>query len=146
MGLLPDSILEAVGDSLLTAPDRYAYTVSVPRMYNIVGRERVKALPSKKWQEAWDAHRQQQAARAAQEKKKKAEKWEEAKREYDSVGGTPFHGVRAIAKKHNVFMSRLRRCADCNTKRHHGYDTDSSALGGDSGSDDSWDGDSNATM
>ena len=146
MGLLPDPILEGVGDCLLTAGDRYAYTVSVPRMYSIVGREGVKALRSEKWQEAWEARRQQQAARAAQEKKKKAEKWEEAKREYDSVGGTPFHGVRAIAKKHNVFISRLRRYADRNVKRHHGYDTDSSALGGDSGSDDSWDGDSDATM
>ena len=70
MGLLPDSILEGVGDSLLTAADRYAYTVSVPRMYNIVGRERVKALHSEKWQEAWEARHQQQAARAAQEKQK----------------------------------------------------------------------------
>ena len=79
-------------------------------------------------------------------KKKKAQKWEEAKWEYDSVGGTPFHGVRAIVKKHNVFISLLRRFADHNPKRHHGYDTDSSALGGDSGSDGSWDGDSDATM
>ena len=46
MGLLPDPILEGVGDSLLTATDRCAYTVSVPRMYNIVGREGVKALRS----------------------------------------------------------------------------------------------------
>ena len=30
MGLLPDPILEGVGDSLLTAGDRCAYTVSVP--------------------------------------------------------------------------------------------------------------------
>ena len=52
MGLLPDSILEGVGDSLLTVADRYAYTVSVPHMYNIVGRERVKALLPEKWQEA----------------------------------------------------------------------------------------------
>ena len=37
-GLLPNSILEGVGDSLFTATDRYAYSVSVPRMYNIVGR------------------------------------------------------------------------------------------------------------
>ena len=74
MGLLPDSILEGVGDSLLTAADRYAYTVSVPRMYNIVGREWVKALRSKKWQEAWEARQQQQAARAAEEKKKKSRK------------------------------------------------------------------------
>ena len=146
MGLLPDSILEGVGDCLLTAADRYAYTVSVPRMYNIVGREGVKALRSEAWDEAWEARRQQQAVRATQAKKKKAQKWEEAEREYDSVGGTPFHGVRAIAKKHNVFITRLRRYVDHNAKRHHGYDTDSSALGGDSGSDDSWDGDSDATM
>ena len=52
MSLLPDPILEGVGDSLLTAADRYAYTVSVPCMYKIVGREGVKALRSKKWQEA----------------------------------------------------------------------------------------------
>ena len=146
MGLLPDPILEGVGDSLLTAADRCAYTVSVPRMYNIVGREGVKALRSEAWDEAWEARRQQQAARAAQEKKKKAQKWEEAKREFDSVGGTPFNGVRAIAKKHNVAITRLRRYADRSAKRHHVYDTDSSALGGDSGSDDSWDGDSDATM
>ena len=73
MSLLPDPILEGVGDSLLTAGDRYAYTLSVPRMYNIVGRERVKALRSQKWQEAWEARRQQQAARVAQDKKKNAE-------------------------------------------------------------------------
>ena len=87
MSLLPDPILEGFGDSLLTAGDRYAYTVSVPRMYNIVGRQGVKALHSKKWQEAWEAHCQQQAARAVQDKKKKAENWEKAKRQYDSIGG-----------------------------------------------------------
>ena len=65
MGLLPDPILEGVGDSLLTVADRCAYTVSVPRMYNIVGREGVKALRSEAWDEAWEARRQQQAARAA---------------------------------------------------------------------------------
>ena len=54
MSLLPDPILEGVGDSLFTATDRCAYTVSVPRMYKIVGREGVKALRSKKWQEAWE--------------------------------------------------------------------------------------------
>ena len=71
MTLLPDPILEGVGDSLLTATDRCAYTISVPRMYKIVGREGVKALQSEKWQEAWEACRQQQSMRAAQEKKKK---------------------------------------------------------------------------
>ena len=79
-------------------------------------------------------------------KKNEAEKWEEAKREFDSVGGTPFNGVRAIVKEHNVAIARLRRYAHRSAKRHHGYDTDSSALGGDSGSDDSGDGDSDATM
>ena len=74
MSLLPDPILEGVGDSLLTATDRCAYTVSVPRMYKIVGREGVKALRSEKWQEAWEARRQQQAARAAQEKRNKKHK------------------------------------------------------------------------
>ena len=49
-------------------------------------------------------------------KKQKAKKWEEAKREYDSVGGTPFHGVRAIAKKHNVFISPLKRIYICLTE------------------------------
>ena len=49
MTMLPDPILEGVGDSLLTATDRCAYTVSVPRMYKIVGREGVKALRSEKW-------------------------------------------------------------------------------------------------
>ena len=68
------------------------------------------------------------------------------KREYDSIGGTPFNGVRAIAKKHNVFISRLRCYGGRNAKRHHGYDTESSALVSDSGSDDSGDGDSDATM
>ena len=88
MGLLPDPILEGVGDSLLTAADRCAYTVSVPRMYNIVGRAGVKALCSEKWQEALETRRQQQAARAAQDKKRNAENWEKAKRQYDSVGAT----------------------------------------------------------
>ena len=41
MSLLPNPILEGVGDSLLTAADRYAYTVGVPHMYKIVGREGV---------------------------------------------------------------------------------------------------------
>ena len=146
MSLLPDPILEGVGDSLMSVADRYAYTVSVPRMYRIVGREGVKALNSKKWQEAWEALHQQQAVRAAQEKKKKEQNWEKAKRDYDSFGGTPFHGFKAIAQENSVSAARLKRYVDRNAKRHHGYDTDSSALVSDSGSDDSWDGDSDATM
>ena len=146
MSLLPDPILEGVGDSLLTATDRCAYTVNVPRMFKIVGREGVKALRSEKWQEAWEAHHQQQAARAAQDKKKKAENWEKANRQYDSVRGTPFNRVRAIAREHDVAIACLRHYVDRCTKRHHGYDTDSSALVSDSGSDDSGDGDSDAAM
>ena len=137
--------MEGGGDSLCSAAYRYTYTVSVPNMYYIVGRERVDALRAEFWQEAWEAHHQQEAVRAAQ-KKKQAEDWEKAKREFDSVRGTPFNGVRAIAKRHNVPKARLKCYADHNTKRNHGYDTDCSALGGDSGSDDSWDGDSDATM
>ena len=145
-GLLPDSILEGVGDSFFTTRDRYAYTVSVPNMYNTVGKERVEALRSECWQETWEACRQQQATRATQEKKKQAENWEKAKREFDYVGRTPFHGVMAIAKKHDVSRARLKCYANQNVTRNHGYDTDSSALVSDSGSDDSWDGDSGATM
>ena len=141
MTLLPDPILEGVGDSLLTVADRCAYTISVPRMYNIVGREGVNALRS----EAWEAHHKQQAMRAAQKKEKEAQKWEEAKREFDSVGGTPFNGVRAIAKRKRVSAARLKRYADRCAKHHHSYDTDSSALVSDSGSDDPGDGDSDAT-
>ena len=80
------------------------------------------------------------------EKKKQAEDWEKAKWEFDSVGGTQFNGVRAIAKRHNVAVASLKCYAHCNTKRNHGYDTDYSTLGGDSGSDDSWDGNSDVTM
>ena len=94
MGLLPDPILEGVGDSLLTAADRCAYTVSVPRMYNIVGREGVKALRSEAWDEAWEARRQQQAARAAEEKKKNAQKWEEAKGNLILLGGPHLMGLK----------------------------------------------------
>ena len=93
MGLLPDSILEGVGDSLLTAGDRYAYIVSVPRMYNIVGREQVKALCSEKWQEAWEAHRQQQAARAAEEKKKREKNGRKRSGNMIQLGGPHFMGL-----------------------------------------------------
>ena len=51
-------------------------------MYNIVGRERVDALRSEFWQEAWEARRQQEAMRAIVKKKKEAQNWEKAKREF----------------------------------------------------------------
>ena len=49
-------------------------------------------------------------------------------------------------REHDVVIARLRRYADRCVKLYHGYDTDSSALVSDSGSDDSLDGDSDATM
>ena len=93
MSLLPDPILEGVGDSLLTAADRYAYTVSVPRMYKIVGREGVKALHSEKWQEAWEARRQKQAARAVQEKNKKQKNGRKQSGNMILLGGPHFTGL-----------------------------------------------------
>ena len=72
-GLLPNSILEGFGDSLCSSEDRYTYTISVPNMYNIVGRERVAALCSECWHEAWQASCKQQAMRAIERKKKEAE-------------------------------------------------------------------------
>ena len=134
------------GDSLYSVADRYTYTISVPNMYHIVGREWVDALWAESWKEAWEAHHQEQAARAAEKKKKQAEEREKAKREFDSVGGTPFNGVRAIAKRHNVAIACLKRYADRNAKCRHDSDTDSSALVAYSGPDDSWDGDSDTTM
>ena len=56
---LPDPILEGLRDSLLTATDRYSYTVSVPQMYNIVGRKGVEALHSQAWDEAREDRRKQ---------------------------------------------------------------------------------------
>ena len=80
------------------------------------------------------------------EKKKQVEEWEKARQEFDSVGGTPFNEVRAIAKRHNVAIARLECYADRNAKCRHDSNTDSSALAADSGLDDSWDGDSDGTM
>ena len=70
-GLLPDSILEGVGDSLHSATDRYTYIVSVPKMYHIVGKEQVDALLAKSYQEAWKARRQEEVARATPKKRNK---------------------------------------------------------------------------
>ena len=94
MGLLPDPILEGVGDSLLTAADRCAYTVSVPRMYNIVGREGVKALRSEAWDEAWEARCQQQATRAAQKKRKKHKNGRKRSGNLILLGGPHLTGLR----------------------------------------------------
>ena len=42
----PIQFWRGLGILLLTVADSYAYTISAPRMYNIVGKERVKALRS----------------------------------------------------------------------------------------------------
>ena len=112
----------------MTAADRYAYGISVPNMYNIVGREWVEALHSECWEETWEARRQQQATRATQEKRNKQKIGRKRSGNLILLGGTPFHGVRAIEKKHDVARARLKCYVDSNAKRNHGYDTDSSAL------------------
>ena len=43
-GLLPTSIMWDIGDSLHRASDRYTYTISVPNMYQSLGREGVRSL------------------------------------------------------------------------------------------------------
>ena len=70
--------MEGVGDSLHSAADRYTYTISVPNVYHIVGREGVDALRAESCQQAWEAYHQEEAVRTTQEKKKEAEKWEKA--------------------------------------------------------------------
>ena len=74
MTLLPDPILEGVGDSLLTAADRCAYTVSVPRMYNIVGREGVNALHSEAWDESMGSPPQATSCEGCSEKRERSTK------------------------------------------------------------------------
>ena len=37
--LLPNSIMQDIGDSLPRVRDRYTYTISVPNMYRSIGRE-----------------------------------------------------------------------------------------------------------
>ena len=79
-------------------------------------------------------------------KKETSRKMGESEAQFDSVGRTPFNGVNAIAKRNKVAAAHLKRYVERNAKCNHGYDTDSSALVSDRGSDDSWDGDSDATM
>ena len=77
-------------------------------MYRIVGREGVADLRTERWHECMDALRQKWAARDAEIKRKLKERWEAAKRDYDAVGGTPFNGTKAIAKRHkrhNIYKS-----------------------------------------
>ena len=42
--LLPNSILQDIGDSLPRASDRYTYTINIPNMYQSLGREGVQSL------------------------------------------------------------------------------------------------------
>ena len=62
------------------------------------------------------------------EKKKQKEEWEKAKWEFDFIWGTLFNMVRAIEKKHNVAIARLKCYVDRNTKCRHDCDTNFSAL------------------
>ena len=115
-------------------------------MYRIVGREGVADLRTERWHECMDALRQKWAARDAEIKRKQKERWEAAKRDYDAVGGTPFNGTKTIAKRHHVNAARLKRFADRRARRCNVSDTDSGCLKAATGSDDSWDGDSDATF
>ena len=63
------------------------------------------------------------------EKKETSRNWEKAKREFDSIWGTPFHGVKAIAKKNKVAATCLKCYVDRNVKHNHGYDTGFLSLG-----------------
>ena len=93
MSLLPDPILEGVGDSLLTAADRYAYAVSVPRMYKIVGREGVKGLRSEKWQEAWKPAASNKLRGLLRKKRKKHRNGRKRSRNMILLGGPHFTGL-----------------------------------------------------
>ena len=71
-GLLPTSILGDIGDSLPRASARYIYTVSVPNPYHTLGREGVQSLReevgcerAQEWEQAMQARRDAEAARAA---------------------------------------------------------------------------------
>ena len=92
-GLLPDSILEGVGNSLHSAVDRCTYTVSVPNMYHIVGREGVDALQAESWQEAWEARCQEEAARATQTKRNKKKNGRKRSGNFILLGGSHLIGL-----------------------------------------------------
>ena len=115
-------------------------------MYRIVGREGVADLRTERWHECMDALRQKWAARDAEIKRKLKERWEAVKRDYDAVGGTPFNGTKAIAKRHNVSATRLKQFEDCRARRCYASNTSSSCMRASSERDDPWEGDSDATF
>ena len=70
-GLLPNSILQDIGDFLPRASDSYIYTISVTNMYQSLGREGVQSLTEEvghervqEWEQAMQARRDAEVARA----------------------------------------------------------------------------------
>ena len=137
--LLPTSIWGEINGSLSSAVDRYTFTVSVPDLYNSVGRQAVGTLKEeadlerhKTWL-AWDqARRNNAAANAATQKAKKKDNWRKATTKWDDCGSQPSCGYKSIAKKHSVCPTDLKRYKDGEY-----YDSTDSALVADSGGDDS---------
>ena len=108
-GLLPTSILGKIGDSLPRGSDRYIYTVSVPNMYHSLGRGGVQTLRevagrerAKEWEQAMQARQDAKAASVAQREARLKANYKKAKANWDSLGGTPGCGYRAIAKNNEI--------------------------------------------
>ena len=94
-GLLPTSILGDIGDSLPRASDRYTYIVSVPNMYHSLGREGVQSLReevgrerAQEWEQAMQARREDEAARATQREAHNRSQYKKAKADWYSLRGT----------------------------------------------------------
>ena len=105
-GLLPNSVLGNIHDSLPTAVDRYTYTVSVPNLYHSVGRQAVGALKEeaererhKAWLDWDEARCNEAAASVAHRKAKEKDNWRKATTDWDDFGGQLGCGYKSIAKK-----------------------------------------------
>ena len=98
--LLPNSILEDIGYSLPRASDQYAYTVSVPNIYQSLGREGVQSLREEarrervvEWEQAMQARRDAKAARAAEREAHNRRQYRKAKANWDFLGGHIWVGL-----------------------------------------------------
>ena len=68
-GLLPNSILQDIGDFVPRASDRYTYTMSVPNIYQSQGGEGVQSLREEvvrervqEWEQAMQARQDAEVA------------------------------------------------------------------------------------
>ena len=85
-GLLPNSILQDIGDSLPRASDRFTYTISVPNMYQSLGREGVQSLGEEagherveEWEQAMQTRRDVEVARAIEREAHNGRQYKKAK-------------------------------------------------------------------